>query len=125
MHTIDTTEVLKEKFGLDKLRSKQSIVIENVLSGKHTLAVLPTGYGKSLCYQLPSQIVEGLTLVISPLISLMQDQIASLKKRGIENATFINSSLFLGLCTLSSFFILIILFSAYVYALLYENALYI
>lgn len=90
---VDTIEILKSKFGLDKLRPKQESVIENVLAGKHTLAILPTGYGKSLCYQLPSQIIDGLTLVISPLISLMQDQIVSLQKRGIESATFINSSL--------------------------------
>ena len=95
MHTetLKYTTLLKDTFGVDKLRQHQSKVIENVLSGRHTLAVLPTGYGKSLCYQLPSQLLPGLTLVISPLISLMQDQINSLKKRGITNATFINSSL--------------------------------
>lgn len=92
-NTINTESILKESFGLEELRPKQSEVIDNVLDGKHTLAILPTGYGKSLCYQLPSQILSGITLVVSPLISLMQDQIASLEKRGITNATFLNSSL--------------------------------
>lgn len=85
--------VLKNQFGVDELRPRQTEIIENLLQGKHTLAVLPTGYGKSLCYQLPSQFLSGLTIVISPLISLMQDQIDSLHRRGITNATYINSSL--------------------------------
>ena len=90
-NTVDS--ILKEKFELNELRPQQKEVIGNLLSGRHTLAVLPTGYGKSLCYQLPSQLLPGITLVISPLISLMQDQINSLHRRGITNATFINSSL--------------------------------
>lgn len=84
--------VLTDRFGLANLREKQKEVIGNVLSGKHCLALLPTGYGKSLCYQLPSQILSGITLVVSPLIALMQDQLSGLLKRGIDNATVINSS---------------------------------
>lgn len=85
--------VLEERFGLSSFRPKQSEVIESVMAGKHTLALLPTGYGKSLCYQVPSQILPGVTIVVSPLIALMQDQLTALHKRGIRNATSINSSL--------------------------------
>ena len=84
--------VLHEKFGLAQFRPKQREVIDLVLAGKHTLALLPTGYGKSLCYQVPSQILPGTTIVISPLIALMQDQLSGLAKRGISNATILNSS---------------------------------
>lgn len=63
------------------------------MSGKHTLALLPTGYGKSLCYQVPSQILSGMTIVVSPLIALMQDQLSALHKNGVRNATALNSSL--------------------------------
>ncbi len=63
------------------------------MNGKHTLALLPTGYGKSLCYQVPSQVLPGITLVVSPLIALMQDQLSGLWRRGIRNATCLNSSI--------------------------------
>lgn len=85
--------VVKDLFGLDALRPKQHEVIENIMAGKHTLALLPTGYGKSLCYQIPSQLLPGITIVISPLIALMHDQVSGLTKRGITNATMLNSSL--------------------------------
>jgi len=85
--------VLQEKFQLSEFRPKQKEVIDLVLAGKHTLALLPTGYGKSLCYQIPSQVLPGATIVISPLIALMQDQLSSLYKRGVTNATVLNSSL--------------------------------
>ncbi len=85
--------VLEEKFGLDKFRPKQKEVIDSVMNGRHTLALLPTGYGKSLCYQVPSQILPGITLVVSPLIALMQDQLSGLWRRGIRNATCLNSSI--------------------------------
>lgn len=85
--------VLEESFGLPGFRPKQQDVIEAVLSGKHVLALLPTGYGKSLCYQLPSQILPGTSIVVSPLISLMQDQLNALWRRGIRNATGLNSNL--------------------------------
>src|ERR1700738_1150983 len=84
--------ILHEKFGLNEFRPKQREVIDLVMAGKHTLALLPTGYGKSLCYQVPSQILPGTTIVVSPLISLMQDQISGLARRGITNATLLNSS---------------------------------
>lgn len=85
--------VLEDKFGLETFRPKQQEVISALLAGKHTLALLPTGYGKSLCYQVPSQILPGTTVVVSPLIALMQDQLSGLWRRGIRNATCLNSSI--------------------------------
>lgn len=84
---------LREHFGFESFRPNQREVIELVLAGRHTLAVLPTGLGKSLCYQLPAQLLPGLTLVISPLIALMQDQIAALERRGFQNVTSLSSAL--------------------------------
>ncbi len=89
----DLHKVLQEKFQLNEFRPKQKEVIDLILAGKHTLALLPTGYGKSLCYQVPSQVLPGATIVISPLIALMQDQLSSLYRRGVSNATVLNSSL--------------------------------
>jgi ATP-dependent DNA helicase RecQ len=80
------------KFGLQSFRRGQKEVIEHVISGKDCLCVMPTGGGKSLCYQLPSLVRPGLTIVVSPLIALMKDQVDALEKRGIS-ATLINSSL--------------------------------
>lgn len=85
--------VLEDRFGLETFRPKQDEVINALMNGKHTLALLPTGYGKSLCYQVPSQILPGITLVVSPLIALMQDQLSGLWRRGIRNATCLNSSI--------------------------------
>ena len=87
----DPTEWL-EQFGLTEFRPGQRNVIDAVLAGRDTLCIMPTGGGKSLCYQLPSLAREGVTLVISPLIALMKDQVDSLGERGIS-ATFINSTL--------------------------------
>lgn len=84
--------LLKKYWGFDAFRSGQKEVVEAVLSGRDCLALFPTGGGKSLCYQLPALCMEGLTIVISPLIALMQDQVYQLSERGIR-ATFINSSL--------------------------------
>lgn len=83
--------VLRETFGLPRLRPGQSAVIERILSGRPTLAVMPTGAGKSLCYQLPALLLEGRTVVISPLIALMKDQCESLRALGIA-AVQVNSA---------------------------------
>lgn len=84
---------LREHFGFESFRPNQREVIGHLLAGRHTLAVLPTGLGKSLCYQLPAQLLPGLTLVISPLIALMQDQISALERRGFQNVTSLSSAL--------------------------------
>jgi ATP-dependent DNA helicase RecQ len=84
--------VLRETFGLSRLRPGQSAVIERVLAGESTLAVMPTGAGKSLCYQLPAMLLEGRTVVVSPLIALMKDQCESLRALGIA-AVQVNSSI--------------------------------
>ena len=85
-------EALKILFGYDGFRAGQKTVIDNILSGRDTFAVMPTGAGKSVCYQIPAMLLPGLTLVISPLISLMQDQVKALNEAGVS-AAFINSSL--------------------------------
>jgi ATP-dependent DNA helicase RecQ len=85
-------EGLVRHFGLSEFRPGQAQVINSVLSGRNTVVVMPTGAGKSLCYQLPAMLLPGVTLVISPLIALMKDQVEQLSGRGIS-ATFINSSL--------------------------------
>ncbi|MCU0700813.1 MAG: ATP-dependent DNA helicase [Myxococcaceae bacterium] len=79
-------------FGLSSFRPGQAQVVSSVLSGRNTVVVMPTGAGKSLCYQLPATLLDGVTVVVSPLIALMQDQVEGLSARGIP-ATFINSSL--------------------------------
>lgn len=84
--------MLKKYFGLNSFKKEQIAIIKEILSGKDVLGILPTGYGKSLCYQVPAMMMKGPTLVISPLISLMKDQVDALKTRGIP-ATYINSSL--------------------------------
>ena len=85
-------QLLKKYFGYDKFRRGQAAVIEHVMNGKHTAAIMPTGGGKSICYQIPALMLPGVTLVISPLISLMKDQVDALLQNGIE-ATFLNSTL--------------------------------
>ena len=87
-----THKLLKRYYKFNKFWPGQEEIIQSILDGRDTLAVMPTGGGKSLCYQLPALIFEGLTLVISPLIALMKDQIDVLQKRGMP-ASFINSSL--------------------------------
>ena len=78
--------ILQKYFGYSEFRSGQSELIEQILNGRPVVAVMPTGAGKSLCYQLPALMLEGLTLVVSPLISLMKDQVRSLAEHGVEAA---------------------------------------
>ena len=84
--------ILKKYFGYDKFRQGQEEIINDVLNGVDTLAIMPTGAGKSICFQVPAMLFSGITLVISPLISLMKDQVDNLNKLGIE-AAYINSTL--------------------------------
>src|SRR5438477_9022729 len=83
---------LREHFNYPAFRPGQEAAVESVLRGKDTLVVLPTGGGKSLCYQIPALMLPKLTVVISPLISLMKDQVDALEARGLP-ATFVNSTL--------------------------------
>ena len=89
---MNAIEALKVYFGYDSFREGQQDIIETILSGGDVLAIMPTGAGKSICYQVPALLLPGITLVISPLISLMQDQVKALNEAGIH-AAFINSSL--------------------------------
>ncbi len=87
-----TQAALKEVFGFDEFRAMQEDIVEQVLAKEDTLAVMPTGSGKSLCYQLPALLFPGLTVVVSPLISLMEDQVMQLKELGVP-ALYLNSTL--------------------------------
>src|SRR3954464_14238441 len=87
----DLREHLQELFGLDEFRPAQREVIDDVLRGRDVLCVMPTGAGKSLCYQLPAAVSNGLTIVVSPLISLMQDQVQQLRDEGISAAMLTSS----------------------------------
>ena len=89
------TEVLKENFGFDKFKGDQEAVIENLLAGNDAFVLMPTGGGKSLCYQLPSLVMEGTAIVISPLIALMKNQVDAIRNLNEEDgvAHFLNSSL--------------------------------
>ncbi len=84
-------EILRQVFGYESFRPNQEVVIDTLISGRHVLAVMPTGSGKSLCYQVPALMYEGLAIVVSPLIALMRDQVSALKLAGVDADT-INSS---------------------------------
>jgi ATP-dependent DNA helicase RecQ len=90
--TLDKHQILKQAFGYDSFRGKQAEAIDAVLAGHDCLTIFPTGSGKSLCFQIPALMLEGVTVVVSPLIALMLDQVNALQAKGIP-ATFINSSL--------------------------------
>src|SRR5256885_16254080 len=88
----DLREALSTHFGYGGFRKGQEAIVRSVLAGRPTIAILPTGGGKSLCYQLPALLLDGTTVVVSPLVALMKDQVDALSARGIP-ATFVNSSL--------------------------------
>lgn len=89
---MNINQTLKQYFGYDSLRTGQEELINGILAGHDVLGIMPTGAGKSLCYQLPALMIKGITLVISPLISLMSDQVKALNQAGVH-AAYINSSL--------------------------------
>ena len=83
--------VLAEAFGYEAFRPGQEAVVRALLSGRDALAVMPTGAGKSICYQVPAVVLPGLTLVVSPLVSLMADQVRALKEAGVRGSFLISS----------------------------------
>src|SRR5690554_6094124 len=92
MRLIDAQKILQDYFGYADFRSGQKELLSLISEGKNTLGIMPTGGGKSLCYQIPGILLDGTAIIISPLISLMKDQVDSLHTLGVK-ATYINSSL--------------------------------
>ena len=89
---MDKYQLLSHFFGYSQFRAGQEVLIDGVLSGRDVFGIMPTGGGKSVCYQIPALLLPGITLVISPLISLMRDQVMALKTAGVP-AAYINSTL--------------------------------
>ncbi|MGL4599637.1 MAG: DEAD/DEAH box helicase, partial [Bacteroidia bacterium] len=93
--SITPTECLKKFFGFDQFKGQQEEIINSILDGKDTFVIMPTGGGKSLCYQLPALMSEGTAIVVSPLIALMKNQVDAIRNFGTDDgiAHFLNSSL--------------------------------
>ena len=89
---MDKFEILKQIFGYDTFREGQEELVDSSLSGRDVLGIMPTGAGKSICFQVPALLFPGITIVVSPLISLMKDQVSALNAAGVH-AAYINSSL--------------------------------
>lgn len=80
---MNAAEILKTYFGYDSFRNGQEEIVRAILAGEDALAIMPTGAGKSICYQVPALMLPGITIVVSPLISLMQDQVKSLDRKSV------------------------------------------
>ena len=89
---MDKYDVLKKYFGYTSFRDGQEEMVDCLLSGRDALGIMPTGAGKSICYQVPAMMMKGITIVVSPLISLMKDQVNALTQQGVSSA-YINGSL--------------------------------
>ena len=87
-------DILKQYFGYDSFRPGQDELVRAILSGRDTLGIMPTGAGKSICYQVPAMLFPGLTLVISPLISLMKDQVGALVEAGTHDELIAKNGLY-------------------------------